>query len=177
LTNPLLETDATPEFDDDQLTVTPESTAPDSMGVAVSCTCWPVWIKVLAGATVTELGGAASTAAPTDAVTPLAMAVIVALPLCMSETLPDPDTMATDGSDDSQATSCGETACPDCVLGDAAICTVLPVAPEIALGDSVMTAIAETGALNVSPPVGAVAALQKQPIAPSSAPMTNNCGL
>ena len=114
-TSPELDTDATPAFEDAQLTVTPESTAPDALkAVAESCTFWPAWTVVLDGVTLNDVGGAGLTSAPTEAVTPSAMAVIVALPLVRSVTIPVPDTVATCKFDDIQATLLQAAQCGLC---------------------------------------------------------------
>jgi len=110
VTKPLLDTEATPELDDDQFIAIPESTAVPIIAVAPSCVCCPTWITVVAGVTLIEVGNGASTAAGTDAVTPSAIAVIVALPACTSVTMPVPDTVALLGFDDTQATALADTA-------------------------------------------------------------------
>jgi|SRR5579862_5237698 len=79
-TMPAFETVATDVFDEDHVNVAPESTAPTANAVAANCAESPACTIAVGGDMPTESAGGGSTATPTDAVTPSAIAVMVALP-------------------------------------------------------------------------------------------------
>jgi hypothetical protein len=76
---------------------------------------------VVEGATVRDVAGAAAMSAAEEPVTPSAIAVMTALPECMRETSPLPDTFAALGFDDTQATRSAATGLPDAPIGAAKI--------------------------------------------------------
>src|SRR5438046_5966488 len=127
VTSPLLLTDATDEFELDQLTARPESVLPlASLSVAASCCVWPTWIVAEAGVTATEATGTVVTAIAAVPLCPSLVAVRVAEPTVLPVTSPLPLTVVTDGFELDQLTARPESVLPLASLSVAASCCVWP---------------------------------------------------
>jgi hypothetical protein len=141
VTSPFDETVATPVFDDDHASTTPVTALPfASLRAAEICVVLPGTPVMAVGDSVIDAtgpGGAFVAVTPTVADTPLAEAVIVAVPALLSVTKPDEDTLATDELDEVQLSVGGVVmTAPVESVRTAVICVVLPVAPLIDAGES-----------------------------------------
>jgi hypothetical protein len=141
VTTPFDETVATPVFDVDHASTTPVTTLPfASFRVAEICVVLPGTPVMALGDSVIDVtgpGGGVAAVTPTVADTPLAEAVIVAVPALLSVTRPDEDTLATDELDEVQLSVGGVVmTAPVESLRTAVICVVLPVAPLMDAGES-----------------------------------------
>src|SRR5437870_3836413 len=118
LTNPLPVTVATAVLLDAQVTVRPASALPlASLGVAVSCTVWPVETEADAGATATEATGTCTTVMADVPFCPSLVAVIVAAPASFPVTSPLALTVATAVLLDAQVTVRPDSGLPFASLG------------------------------------------------------------
>ena len=152
VTNPLEETVAFAELDDDHVTVTPVTALPlESLNAAVTCAVLPGTPVMAVGESemfATGPTGGVATVTPTSDAIPVADAVIDAEPCFESLTMPDDDTVATDVFDDAQFTAGGVAmVAPVESLSTAVICVELPGTPLIVAGDSWM--LANTGSETV----------------------------
>ena len=106
VTSPFEDTVATPVFDDDHASTTPVTALPfASVRAAEICVVLPGTPVMAVGDSVIDVtgpGGGVAAVTPTVADTPLAEAVIVAVPALLSVTRPDEDTLATDELDEVQ---------------------------------------------------------------------------
>jgi hypothetical protein len=154
------DTVAVAELDEDQVTATPLIGLPEaSWTTAVSCWLVPGAPVTVVGDTPIEAtvgGGGALTVTPTAPATPLADAVMVAVPCLTSVTSPEEETFAADASDDVHDTVGPTTVLPEASLSTAVSCEVVPAKPVIDPGDSTIDA---TGAASIVAPIVALTPL------------------
>jgi hypothetical protein len=123
---PLVETDTTPAFDDDQATPMPLNTLPDpSLSVAVNCSERPATSDEELGETVTV---ETTMAAVVTSITAVELtlpdeAVMKATPTVTAVTSPLPDTKATPEFDDDQFSVALESTAPVESYASAVSCT------------------------------------------------------
>ena len=128
VTSPLELTVATVALLVDQFTARPDSGFPlASLGVAVSCTVWPVCSDAEAGLTLTDATGTALTVTAEVPVWPSLVALTVAAPAVTPVTTPLPFTVATAASLVDQFTTRPDNAFPLASWGVAVSCTPAPI--------------------------------------------------
>ena len=112
----------------DQFTARPDSGFPlASLGVAVSCTVWPVCSDAEAGLTLTDATGTALTVTAEVPVWPSLVAVTVAAPAATPVTSPPLFTLATAASLVDQFTTRPDSGFPLASCGVAVSCTPAPI--------------------------------------------------
>jgi hypothetical protein len=161
-TNPLEETVATLVLDDAQESTTPVTALPlASRGAAETCVVLPGTPVIALGESTMEatgpIGGAV-TVTPVADDTPLADAVIVAVPCLTRVTRPEDETVAIDEFDDAQFSVGGVViAAPVESSSTAVICVVLPGTPLIEVGESWIVArtwfVTVVGTESLWPPI------------------------
>ena len=128
VTSPLELTVATVALLVDQLTARPDSGFPlASLGVAVSCTVWPVCSDAEAGLTLTDATGTVLTVTAEVPVWPSLVAVTVAAPAATPVTSPPLFTLATAASLVDQFTTRPDSGFPLASCGVAVSCTPAPI--------------------------------------------------
>src|SRR6266542_3801569 len=130
-----------------QATARPESALPPaSIGVAVNCVVWPVWMLAVAGVTATDATGTGAAATVTVALPlwPSLVAVIAAEPTVAAVTSPLGLTVATVVLPLAQVTVLPGSGLPLASFGVAVSCTVAPTATD---ADAGVTSTTATGML------------------------------
>ena len=135
VTRPLVDTVATVLLELDHDTACPLSVLPAaSVSVAASCFVTPVTRLTDDGVTAIVLTAPVETTTVACPVAPLALAVMVALPVCAAVTRPLEETVAMLLLDEDQATDCAATALPALSVIEAVSCCVFPATRPIEPG-------------------------------------------
>jgi hypothetical protein len=146
VTSPLELTLAADALDDVHDTVCPVTVLPEaSLGTAVTCVVVPATPVIDVGESPIDATGAALTVAPMVAVTPLADAVMVAVPCLTRVTSPLEETVATAVLDDDHVTVTPVTGLPFASRSAAVTCALFPGRPVIADGESAIDATGPGG--------------------------------